>query len=65
MGIEQDKSRKTIDNWALVVALILASAFGATIFSKDWEYGIVFFAVLGFAVVAVKKKWFANKIFHN
>ena len=65
MSMEKDKSRKTIDNWALVVVVILASAFGATIFAKNWQYGIVFFGILAFAVVSVKKKWFSNKIFHD
>ena len=65
MGPEQDNSRKTIDNRAFIVVLVLISAFGITILSKDWQIGVVFFGVLGFAVIAVRKKWFANKIFHD
>lgn len=65
MGMEQDKSRKTVDKWALIVALILVSAFGVTVFAKNWQFGIVFFGILAFAVVSVKKKWFSNKIFHD
>ncbi|NIM26140.1 MAG: hypothetical protein GTN97_05580 [Nitrosopumilaceae archaeon] len=65
MGMEQDKSRKTIDNWALIIAVVLASAFGVTIFAKDWQYGFVFFGILAFGVISVKKRWFSNRIFHD
>lgn len=63
--MEQDKSRKTVDKWALIVAVILVSAFGATVFSKNWQYGIIFFGILAFAIISVKKRWFSNRIFHD
>jgi len=65
MGIEQEKSRKKVDNWALIVILLIATAFGTTIFSKNWQYGIIFYLTLFFAVIAFKKGWFKNKIFHD
>lgn len=65
MGIEQEKSRKKIDNWALIVILLIATAFGTTIFTKNWQYGIIFYLILFFTVIGYKKGWFKDKIFHD
>lgn len=64
MGVEQDKSRQSQDKWALIVVILIATAFGATIFVKNWQYGLIFYLVLTFFVVAVKKGWFKNRGFH-
>jgi len=65
MGIEQEKSRKKVDNWALIVILLIAAAFGTTIFTKNWQYGVTFYLILFFAVIGYKKGWFKDKIFHD
>ena len=65
MGIEQEKSTKKIDNWALIVILLIATAFGTTIFTKNWQYGIIFYLILFFTVIGYKKGWFKDKIFHD
>ncbi|MFZ8908729.1 MAG: hypothetical protein ACO2Y5_08085 [Nitrosopumilaceae archaeon] len=65
MGMAQDKSRQKLDKWALVVVIVIASAFGATIFAKNWQYGVIFYLILAFAVIAMKKGWFKDRIFHD
>lgn len=65
MGIEQEKSRKKLDDWALIVILLIATAFGITIFAKNWQYGIIFYLILTFVVIGYKKSWFKDKIFHD
>ena len=65
MGMDQDKSRQALDKWALTVVIVIATVFGATIIAKNWQYGLVFYFILTFAVITVKKGWFKNKIFHD
>ena len=64
MGMEQDKSRQKLDKWALITVIVIATAFGATIFAKNWEYGLVFYLILKFTLVAMKKGRFKD-VFHN
>ena len=65
MGMGQDKSRQALDKWALVMVILIATAFGVTIFAKNWQYGLIFYLILTFAVISVKKRWFKNKVFHD
>jgi hypothetical protein len=65
MGIKQERPRKKVDNWALIVTLLIVAAFGVTIFAKNWQYGTVFYLILFFAVIAFKQGWFKDKIFHD
>jgi hypothetical protein len=65
MGVEQDRSRKKLDNWASIVVLIIVISFGATIFVKNWHFGVIFFVILFFLTIGIKKSWFKDKIFHD
>ena len=65
MGVEQERPRKKVDNWALIVALVIAVTFGVTIFVKNWQYGTVFYLILFFVVIGFKRGWFKDKIFHD
>ena len=65
MGMGQDKSRQALDKWALVMVILIATAFGVTIIAKNWQYGLIFYLILTFAVISVKKGWFKNKVFHD
>ena len=65
MGMGQDKSRQALDKWALVVVILIATAFGVTIFAKNWQYGVIFHLILTFAIIAMKKGWFKDRVFHD
>ncbi|MDH3276991.1 MAG: hypothetical protein OEM21_02715 [Nitrosopumilus sp.] len=65
MESKSGKSEKIIDNWPFGVAIALATAFGVTIFVKNAYYGGIFFLILFFVLLSIKKGWFKDKIFHD
>ena len=66
MGVVPNRSMQVLlENWAVIIGLVIATAFGVTIFVKNWHYGVIFFLILFFVTIALKKGWFKDKVFHD